>query len=87
MGKRRDNGVLYFRSVSAAALPAYRRAVERAKGRILAAFVTDRGIATLASALVRCGNVNPQRAYDRETAEYIWGLLARRWGVGNLAEE
>jgi hypothetical protein len=78
---------LFYRSVPAEELPAYRRAVERAKGRILAAFITDRGIATLASALVRCGNANPQRAYDLPVAEYIWGQLADRWGAGSLAKK
>jgi hypothetical protein len=79
-------GRLFYRAVPPAELPAYRQAVKRAKGRLLALAAGD-VVGTLATVGLNCHGANPARAYDRETAEYIWAQLVARWGVGDLGEK
>jgi hypothetical protein len=72
---------LFYRAVPPAELPAYRRAVKRAKGRLVAMAAGD-VVATFSSVAINCRNHNPQYAYASDVAAYLWGQLLRRWGGG-----
>jgi hypothetical protein len=72
---------LFYRSVPPEELAAYRRAVRRAKGRLVALEAGD-VVATFATVPVNCHNENPQYAYAPDVAVYLWGQLLRRWGGG-----